>query len=661
MRDFFKAYKEYIIKHPKKKEYWFSTEAFNAEELFDVYENIEETGVSLTKDDADAIVDFVKVSKDLHKLYQDMYAQLNDCVHHLDLKGIEIAEYIVAALNRNFKVIFDKHKEKLDKAENAGYDLLDLVNFKLLSIDPNIGWLDARACMENATDACGLLLNYLRHFLNDNLTTDGFNPNEFAGRIRYMNEIAQSGVAVKFAYDDILHNNGFVSIDIEGKKTIFDYESHNNLILLRAGDLMISMRRFQVIYQTSSSGTNTDLYQYISNMQIKKVYITNSCITLDLEQGVPMLFKQILQEFQASINAYYDFLNINILLPKFHNATIGEAVSVWGAMQYIAVYINTNENFDVAISKREDFAPVPSKILKEKLIEYVMRLTNISQEKIKAVIGSMEADWKKFNNIWTCMIYPVGDYYLLPFFPLIYSTHYNVIDFFLLNGGISLDERGKIFEEYLYNRLNNEHTSYPIKCLHTGTYGKSNDSEEIDVLIGMKNVVLVADAKCIHYSVEPKNYAEAWERLVEGCEQAIRKAKFVKTHSDAFRELGDYSNKKIIPFVITNYPTFTGFSHNGVYVIDSHSFIAYMQSGYLSMRQASGNTSSILGATRFYNTEDQFSDNFESYLSKNPLKEILKQKIYIEDQLLIPECDSWKVIAKTAQVNNDSQFNISNN
>lgn len=103
-------------------------------------------------------------------------------------------------------------------------------------------------------------------------------------------------------------------------------------------------------------------------------------------------------------------------------------------------------------------------------------------------------------------------------------------------------------------------------------YGSSGNEEEIDVLISMKNVVLLADAKCIHYSIEPFNYSEAWQRLKEGCEQVIRKVEFVKNNPQYFSRLGDFSSKTFIPFVITNYPTFSGFSHKGVYVIDSHSF-----------------------------------------------------------------------------------------
>ena len=67
-----------------------------------------------------------------------------------------------------------------------------------------------------------------------------------------------------------------------------------------------------------------------------------------------------------------------------------------------------------------------------------------------------------------------------------------------------------------------------------------------------------------------------------------------------------------------------------------------------------------LVARRFYQNEDQYSDNFESYLQSNPIKEIFRKRIYIRDLPLMPESkDTYKVVSKSAEVVNDPQFNIS--
>lgn len=660
MSDFFKAYKRYIIHHPKRMQYKPTADkAFDKGKLYDVYKEIVKDVVPKEEDCA-LISDFVRISQYLHDIYSEMYKHLNDDLRHLNLKGIEVAEYLVACLNREYKVIWKKRAEAMEKAEKGTYLTSDMFNFKLLSSSPGIGMLDVRGSLEAATDSYNLIMNYLRHFLDEKFETDDAKEGEFAGRLIRMFQITQIAVVFKHSYDDILYNKGFVKVDDENRSIMFDYDNHEDLILLRAGDMMFSERRLHVMSENLHKQIKPRLYQYVTDRRIKRAKIENSVITLEFGQGNAKEHKEIVDDLQASIDAFYEFLQGETVLPQMANATVDEAISVWGAIQYIAMYVSTYTDYDVALFKKEDFSVVPSKICKESLIDYVVKLTNIKASKVKMVIMKMEADWSRYNDMWTSMIYPVGDYYLLPFYPILYSSPYNVIDQMMLRGGVDLDNRGKLFERYLYQQLTEKRTSYPIKCLKAGDYGENGDNEEIDLVVGMKNVILVADAKCIHYSVEPINYAEAWGRLEEGCEQAIRKALFIRNHPELFLALGDFSNKRFVPFVITNYPTYTGFSHNGVYVIDSHSFLAYMQGGYVTMREMGMYENPIIAARRFYQNEDQYSDNFESYLQSNPIKEIFRKRIYFRDLPLMPESkDTYKVVSKSAEVVNDPQFNIS--
>ena len=660
MSDFFKEYKRYIIHHSKRMQYKPTADkAFDKGKLYDVYKEIVNE-VEPKEEDCALISDFVRISQYIHDIYAEMYKHLNDDLRHLNLKGLEVAEYLVACLNREYKVIWKKRAEAMEKAEKGTYFTSDMFDFKLLSSAPGIGMLDARASLEAATDSYNLIMNYLRHFLKEEFKTDEAKEEEFAGRLIRMFQITQIAVVFKHSYDDILYNKGFVKVDDENRSIMFDYDNHEDLILLRAGDMMFSERRLHVMSENLHKQIKPRLYRYVTDRRIKKAKIENSIITLEFGQGNAKEHKEIVDDLQASIDAFYEFLQGETVLPQMANATVDEAISVWGAIQYIAMYVSTYKDYDVALFKKEDFSVVPSKICKESLIDYVVKLTNIKASKVKMVIMKMEADWSRYNDMWTSMIYPVGDYYLLPFYPLLYSSPYNVIDQMMLRGGVDLDNRGKLFERYLYQQLTEKRTSYPITCLKAGVYGDNGDSEEIDVVIGMKKVVLVADAKCIHYSVEPINYAEAWGRLEEGCEQAIRKALFIRNHPEHFLALGDFSNKRFVPFVITNYPTYTGFSHNGVYVIDSHSFLAYMQGGYVTIREMGMNENPIIAARRFYQNEDQYSDNFESYLQSNPIKEIFRKRIYFRDLPLMPESkDTYKVVSKSAEVVNDPQFNIS--
>lgn len=611
-----------------------------------------------SKEDAVAIEHFVQISSYMHNLFADFYNHTKSNFFNLNLIGRDIAEYIVAGLNREYKVIWNKRQMALKNAEKSSFFLSDIMNFKLQSPEPEIGLIEARACLESATDSISLLLNYLRHFLDQKFTSTDFNPEEFAGRIIKSMQISQMVVVLKYSYDDILYNGGFVNIDNTNKLITFDYEDHNKLKLRLAGDMMFAERRLLTMRHAEEKGIIPRLFKHITNYRIKKVKINNSCIDLDFGQGNPKEHKQIVCDMQSAIDSYYEFLVGDTILPNLANCTIDEAISVWCAIQYIAQYVSSNLNYDVSIKTRQDYSPVPSKILKSDLISYVIKLTGIKPAKIRATISALEADWTKFNDIWSSMLYPIGAHYLLPFFPIIYSSPYNVIDQLLLRGGFNLDERGKQFEAYIHSKLTQNTTSYPIICMPTGKYGIQENEEEIDVLISMKNAILVAEAKCIHYSIEPRNYAEAWKRLEEGCEQVIRKVDFIKNNTQYFYKLNDISSKAFIPFVITNYPTFTGFSHKGVYIIDSHSFLAYMQNGTIAMRQLALNTDSLLDIKAFYHNEDQFSNEFVKYLSDNPIKHEFLKRIHIHDLPLAPKNEGWRIISKSAQIRNDPRFNI---
>ena len=370
MRFFFEAYKKYIIKHPKKLEYKpTNCEKFQEKALYDICKKID-TAIPYTEEDITAIQDFVQISSYIHRLYAELYQRIRDNYLHLNLKGCDIAEYIVAGLNREYKVIYNKRVTVLNKVEKGTYFLYDMMNFKLQSPVPEVGLIDARACLESATDSTSLLLNYLRYFLDKDFVSEDFKAEEFAGRIKNSMQISQMAVTLKHSYDDILCNGGFVQFDNVNKLIVFDYENHNNLKLLLAGDMMFSERRLQVMNHIREGSVVPRLFKYVTNYRIKRAKINNGSITLDFGQGNPKDYKQIVSDMQSAVDSYYEFLVGNTILPNLANCTIDEVISVWCAIQYIASYISTNINYDISIQTKEDYFTVPSKILKNDLLSH---------------------------------------------------------------------------------------------------------------------------------------------------------------------------------------------------------------------------------------------------------------------------------------------------
>ncbi|MCE9138433.1 hypothetical protein [Bacteroides thetaiotaomicron] len=656
MTNLFCEFKKYIINHPRELAYKPSSDKYDADKLIEITKKL--TGDDGSDADISAIVDFRDISTYLHRLYVEIYQLLDKRLSNFNLSGKDITEYIIAALNREYKVVNSKYIKKLQGLPEGSYNYYDMMNFKIRSAFDEVGEIDARSSLEAVTDGINLVLNYLRRNLDKVFFNPDAEPSKFAANIIYILQIGTQSVVFKHAYDDMLYNEGRPIINYEEKVITFDYDNHENLKLLRAGDMMFSERRLQTWGQMKKKGAISHLKKYIANYRIKKVNLDHGCITLSLVRGISKDHNMIIDEMQSAIDAFYEFLDGSIKLTKFENSTMDESVSIWVAVQYIAFYILHNVDYDVSLYTQNDFEMIPSKIRKNDLIDYVVKLTNIKRSKVKRVLGSFEVDWKKYNDIYSSPLYPIEEYYLLPFYPIINAVPYNIIDHLLNRGGYDLDVRGKSFEKYLYDKLSIPKKDYAINCLKAGDYGPKENSEEIDIAVSLKNVVLVAEAKCIHYSIEPSNYHDAWRRLEEGCEQAVRKAKFMESHPEYFASLGDIRSKAFIPMVITNYPTFTGFSHKGVYVIDSHSFLAYINSGTMSLREWTNDIDQIKAIKFFYRNEDEFSNNFADYLQNNPVKSTFMKHISIIDNPILIGIDPWKCYAKTAWVNNDPRFNI---
>lgn len=118
---------------------------------------------------------------------------------------------------------------------------------------------------------------------------------------------------------------------------------------------------------------------------------------MDFGQGEPKEHKQIVGDMQSAVDSYCEFLVGDTILPNLANCAIDEVISVWCAIQYVALYVSSIVNYDISINIRKDFSPVPSKMLKSDLILYVIRLIGIKPAKIRAVVSALEADWSKFK------------------------------------------------------------------------------------------------------------------------------------------------------------------------------------------------------------------------------------------------------------------------
>lgn len=657
---FYNAYKEYIIHHLKVREYIPTSEKFDADALRGVVDKIDPDVYPLTAADEDAIINFIEASKSLHEMHNLMYAHIKKILPSCNMQGKSICEYFIGIINRNCHILFKEHNRNLKSVNTKSIPVMDLTEFRLEQDSPGLTPLPIRSSLEMATDFTGLVLNYLRYFLDYNFEQPNIPEDEFAGRLFAIDKLANIGLLFRYMYYHALFDEERLYIADEGRKYRVTYDDEEKERLIKAGEILFTNKHLSIYNKYSAETPNTKFFKWLRTYRIKSFQVHQRCLKLSFGQGRVTDLNNTLKEIDAALMAYYPFLDIHQKLPRLYDVTIEEVLLVYGTMRYISRHVMNNGRYDAGLYTRSDFDIIPCKILKTDWIDYIGKLITLSKKKIIQCVELFEADWGRANNIWETPLYPIDEYEIIPLYALSHTTIYFIIDRILDGGGIPLDSRGKMFEKYIYKQLSDTPFRYERKCLPARKYGIKGDEEEIDVLVKLKHVVLVGEAKCIQYPMEAINYHDSWSRLKEGAEQITRKANFVKRHPEYFQELGDYSDNEIIPFVVTNYPLYTGCNHNGVYITDVSSFLSYMKGEHIMTQREFGSMSGeVIPLKILYTNEDEFSGKFMQYLQHNPQKELFLKNIKMEDCVIYNE-DNLEWVSRAAQYMNDSRFNIGN-
>lgn len=605
------------------------------------------------------VVNFLKISDIYHDYCVQFLNFLRTSLKLFNMRGEDIIEFFIAALNRDFKVITTKmHAAQDSRPDKSACLFQDMTNQKIHMQDGRV--VEVKSGMEALTDGVNQICNIIRHFLKDDFQNEDAKPEHLASYVLQIFAEANKFEVFKSAYDDILYNGGYVNYYPGTDSYAFDYNSHKKLKLLKAGTMIIQERISKYYQQNLVSPQKSPFDSYITNWRVKKVWMENGFVKAAFGNGDPRNHREIAYEFYAAMQAYYQFLDLNKPLDGPSQLRLIEALSVWSALRYICHEVFDRVNCDLVMNTREEMEAIPRRFKKEDLIGYVSKLTGIKPFKTKTALELFEVNWNTINDIWTAPLYRVNDYYSIPFYPVMNCVHYNIIEHIIGRDEKNLKERGPIFEKFVYDEINNFPHGFYVKCLDSRLYGTKKNGEEIDLIVELKGLIILAELKCIHYSMNPDKYADAWKQLEDGAKQAKRKTEFMRQHPELFAELGDITKKRILPIVVTNYPIFTGFDYEGIYVIDAHSFVSYINVGNMTVTEFSKNSMRLVKERRFYTNEIEYSINFEQYLKENPVKRIYMANMTIEDIPLVYPEKPWKFSTKTTIYRSNPGFDITN-
>lgn len=196
-----------------------------------------------------------------------------------------------------------------------------------------------------------------------------------------------------------------------------------------------------------------------------------------------------------------------------------------------------------------------------------------------------------------------------------------------------IKEKGRTHEEAVCKSINSIIPSNKIiadysPCIST-TVTLNEKKEEIDLLVRIGSVILVGELKSIFTSDNPRSHFRAYEKLEFGANQAKRKATFIQTDLDSvFKQIHwnyDSTKKyKIIPIVISNNKTFSGFPINDVPVVDELILGNYLKqntSPIISYYDPEKQKTVHTAVYRLYESFEQLQENLSKYLLLPPVIE----------------------------------------
>ena len=573
---------------------------------------------------------FLLLADDFNSLFQSTFNQLKKIIIESNLNYNELLEFIISSSNRHYLLL---HKTSSTTKHELNFQ--DFFKRTIESIDKSIGKIDARAALETEIDNINILINYLKYYEgelkpsheieNDTSRVDSI--------IKLMLSTNYYNV-IRFSHEDALFNNGYIEYIKDSNTIHYKYDNVNELFLGKIGYYRLNRNVSAHFFILKEHLDNySDVRSLISKnyegknqtKRIKKTKITQGLVEFELASGLDTNEFYNFLFLDVQLRTYYDFI-YNVIMPNAEGLTLKDCLILFNMTQSIFNNVVTFNNVeDDSVMRIKEFGKFPSKINSNNLKFYLKSRTKYSAKQINYFLNLLANKKDQRLNFWNYPFLEKNGFYYVPLLSFLSPLIFVLSDKWLEDSGFDLEERGTYFEknikENFTEALKNKKYDFIIPNISKYTL-PDGKFEEIDLIMNLKNVVVIAEVKCIKYSLTPRDEFNALKRLREGAKQINRKAEFIVNNSEKFKnEIGDISGKKIIKIVLTNFPSYSGYILEDVPIVDYYLIESYIKSGKISSyRLVSDNgkitENKLRAEEKFYNNEDEFCNNFESFVFK---------------------------------------------
>lgn len=579
-----------------------------------------------------------------YKEFQNYYKEILD---RTKLSNQKITKILISLSNRDLLLLTDKASKAIEKNNQLHFN--DIMNFSIKSPFEELGNFNAQSGVETGHDALNTILNILKNS-NNNYSKTEIAEEDIENFYKLLG-FGSIYIVIKHAYDISIWED--YKVDYDNRNEILSIKSTDDELLRlniigehRMESNIFASKQF-TLSGYKKGGQLHDffmafLYRHRKAKRLKKITVSNGEIHYKLADGVEKdsTFKEIMT--YAEVVTYYNFIG-DEHLPGLDNLTLFNLLTVFSEIQCLFNKL-TECSINDSVNIIEDYKSHCFYIKYSELIEYISKKTHFSKKQINQIVDLLTHK-EGYYNIWERPLILIGDQLLPLLMPLIAPNTLRLIDYWLEETGFNIEDRGKLFERHLKKELKRavSKKGYFVNILDKSLFKNlKNEKEEIDLIIELKNKILIAEVKCIKYPFDPRDYHNTYKRLNLASNQVKRKASFIQSNIKYFSSEFNESTKEIISLVITNYPIFSGLIINSIPIVDYSLIENYFFSGSLNRSKMSLVEMDIKNEDNippmiYYKDEDEFSNNIKSFLLNPPPIDIFRHNLIKEErQISLP-------------------------
>lgn len=581
--------------------------------------------------------------------YNEIMDYIKGKINNIESSYESIIQTIFAAVNRDYYLL----NKKVIKNSSA----ISVKKIAALEVDSPIshfGTMNVIGTMETQVDISNMIVNILRHSMDNGINELICSPNKFAEVISIYGA-ANLLHYTKESYDTALWENGYIISKDE--QFFIKYIDEEYPIARKVGDIRI---------KNNILGTLNVLETLANrNMQFSNVYfdenrtkqILNN-VYLDNKGNIQYSLKQGKNDFKTEISYAMARTEIDLYYPFITNKTF-DSISSLGVNDLLIMFTKISQLIRVINEKMiENIEDVNLKLFslkanKRYIFQYLKLTTSYKKNQIESFLELIESKSDSHNRIdlWSRPVLNFRNTYYFISSNIIAPNYSFLVDEWLHTAGYDLQERGVDFERYIkseFRKLLSKRNFQSIIPYKNKFYISKSKYEEIDLLINLKNVVIVGEVKCIKYPMNSRDSNNNLKILRKAAKQIIRKTDYIVNNRNCFKEdIGIIDNKKVIKVIITNYPIYAGTKIEGIPVIDYFLFDSYIRSGKLTHSVIISNDNNeeknISTTINYYTNEDEFCNNFEEFINKPKSITEIKESLKLETKELTLQNASIKI------------------